>query len=182
MIQGKSVFRRIRNARNSLDNAERSFSSNQEIRGELDLMLAEAELQNLRQKRSRGMAWTRRTFAACIAALLLAAGSLGWWWASAYGEHTSPAASPSEGSYVASEQAKIKETEGLAKANGGVAVTHNKVGDKSLLPQTRSPATEEPAGATAAATVRNASASIQISSGQMRQLIRSGKQELSSTR
>ena len=40
MLQGKSVFSRIRNARNSLDNAERSFSSHQEIRGELDLMLA----------------------------------------------------------------------------------------------------------------------------------------------
>ena len=72
MLQGKSVFSRIRNARNSLDNAERSFSSHQEIRGELDLMLAEAELQNLRQKRGGRIGWTRHTFAACAAVLLLA--------------------------------------------------------------------------------------------------------------
>ena len=39
MTQSRSVCSRIRNARASLDNAERSFRSNQEVRGELDLML-----------------------------------------------------------------------------------------------------------------------------------------------
>ena len=49
MTQSRSVCNRIRNVRASLDNAERSFRSNQDVRGELDLMLAEAELENLRQ-------------------------------------------------------------------------------------------------------------------------------------
>ena len=41
---GNSLFRRIRNVKSSLDNAEQSFLDNKDIRGELDLMLAEAEL------------------------------------------------------------------------------------------------------------------------------------------
>ena len=40
---GNSVFRRIRSVKSSLDNAEQSFLDNKDIRGELDLMLAEAE-------------------------------------------------------------------------------------------------------------------------------------------
>ena len=89
MTQSRSVCSRIRNARASLDNAERSFRSNQEVRGELDLMLAEAELDNLRQKRP-GISWTRHTLAACFAVLVLASGCLGWWWASAYGVVPTP--------------------------------------------------------------------------------------------
>ena len=91
MTQSRSVCSRIRNAKASLDNAERSFRSNQEVRGELDLMLAEAELDNLRQKRP-GISWTRHTLAACFAVLVLASGCLGWWWASAYGGNTTSAA------------------------------------------------------------------------------------------
>ena len=91
MTQSRSVCSRIRNAKASLDNAERSFRSNQEVRGELDLMLAEAELDNLRQKRP-GVSWTRHTLAVCFAVLVLASGCLGWWWASAYGGNTTNAA------------------------------------------------------------------------------------------
>ena len=92
MTQSQSVCSRIRNARASLDNAERSFRSNQEVRGELDLMLAEAELENLRQKRTPAFSWTRHTLALCLAVMILAAGGLGWWWASAYGGNTTNAA------------------------------------------------------------------------------------------
>ena len=91
MTQSRSVCSRIRNAKASLENAERSFRSHQEVRGELDLMLAEAELDNLRQKRP-GISWTRHTLAACFAVLVLASGCLGWWWASAYGGNTTNAA------------------------------------------------------------------------------------------
>ena len=51
----KNVCDHIRNVRNSLKNAEDSFRSNNDMRGELDLMLAEAEMQHLREKRVRGM-------------------------------------------------------------------------------------------------------------------------------
>ena len=92
MTESHSVCNRIRNARASLDNAERSFRSNQDVRGELDLMLAEAELENLRQKRTGLFSWTRHVLALCLAVLLLAAGGLGWWWASSYGGNTTSAA------------------------------------------------------------------------------------------
>ena len=80
MTQSRSVCSRIRNARASLDNAERSFRSNQEVRGELDLMLAEAELDNLRQKR-QGISWTRHTlcrFGSGVGMLRLVVGFCVW--------------------------------------------------------------------------------------------------------
>ena len=60
-----SVFRRIRSVKSSLDNAEQSFLDNKDIRGELDLMLAEAELKNLRKKKDVPWSWNRHLFAAC---------------------------------------------------------------------------------------------------------------------
>lgn len=44
----RTLFQRIRCIKSSLDKAEQSFMDNKDIRGELDLMLAEAELKNLR--------------------------------------------------------------------------------------------------------------------------------------
>ena len=61
---GNSVFRRIRSVKSSLDNAEQSFLDNKDIRGELDLMLAEAELKNLRQKKDVPWSWNRQLLAA----------------------------------------------------------------------------------------------------------------------
>ena len=75
-----AVYHRIRNAKASLDNAEKSFQSNADVRGELDLMLAEAELQSLRRKRPAWMVWTRRSFAVLSALVIIAAGGVGWWW------------------------------------------------------------------------------------------------------
>ena len=40
---------------------------NKDIRGELDLMLAEAELKNLRRKKDRPWSWNRQLLAGCIA-------------------------------------------------------------------------------------------------------------------
>ena len=72
-----AVYHRIRNAKASLDNAEKSFQSNADVRGELDLMLAEAELQSLRRKRPAWMVWTRRSFAVLSALVIIAAGGVG---------------------------------------------------------------------------------------------------------
>ena len=78
---GHTTFKSIRSARLSLENAEQSFLENQEMRGELDLMLAEAELKNLRRKNSFPWSWNRQLLALCIAVLVAVAGLGGWYYA-----------------------------------------------------------------------------------------------------
>ncbi len=75
----RSLFQRIRCVKSSLDNAEQSFLDNKDIRGELDLMLAEAELKNLRRKKDVPWSWNRHLLAACAAVLLVLAGFGGWY-------------------------------------------------------------------------------------------------------
>lgn len=76
---GQSLYRRIRCIKSSLDKAEQSFMDNKDIRGELDLMLAEAELKNLRRKKDVPWSWNRQVLAGCTAVLLLLAGMGGWY-------------------------------------------------------------------------------------------------------
>ena len=160
MNQSRSVCSRIRNAKASLDNAERSFRSNQEVRGELDLMLAEAELDNLRQKRP-GISWTRHTLAACFAVLVLASGCLGWWWASAYGGNTTNAAG-------------LQGTPAAAEIKEPVSTDKQMPASRPDAPvQTAAPQLKQPV---------NRDGGVRLSAGQMRQLIRSGKQELENMR
>ena len=59
----RTLFQRIRCIKSSLDKAEQSFMDNKDIRGELDLMLAEAELKNLRRKKDRPWSWNRQVLA-----------------------------------------------------------------------------------------------------------------------
>lgn len=75
----RTLFQRIRCIKSSLDNAEQSFMDNKDIRGELDLMLAEAELKNLRRKKDRPWSWNRQVLAGCAALLLVLAGFGGWY-------------------------------------------------------------------------------------------------------
>lgn len=75
----RSVSQRIRTVKSSLDNAEQSFLDNKDIRGELDLMLAEAELKNLRRKKDLPWSWNRHILAICAASLLAVAGLSGWY-------------------------------------------------------------------------------------------------------
>ena len=77
----KNVCDHIRNVRNSLKNAEDSFRSNNDMRGELDLMLAEAEMQHLREKRGLAAIWTRQRLAVIAACLMVLTGVGGWFWA-----------------------------------------------------------------------------------------------------
>lgn len=180
MTQSRSVCSRIRNAKASLDNAERSFRSNQDVRGELDLMLAEAELDNLRQKRP-GISWTRHTLAVCFAALVLASGCLGWWWASAYGGNTTNAAGLQETPVSAASKEPASDTDRQRPVTGqnatpSAAVSGMKADEKKnqVAPaQTAVPKLQQPV---------NRDAGIRLSAGQMRQLIRSGKQELENIR
>lgn len=76
-----SLYQRIRNVKQSLENAEKSFLDDKGMRGELDLMLAEAELKNLRQKQTFPWNWNRNSLAFCVAVLLLVSGLGGWFFA-----------------------------------------------------------------------------------------------------
>ena len=78
---GRSVYQRIRSVKSSLDNAEQSFLDNNGMRGELDLMLAEAELKNLRHNKDVPWSWSRHMLAVGVAALLALAGLGGWYYA-----------------------------------------------------------------------------------------------------
>ena len=75
----RTLFQRIRCIRSSLESAEQSFLDNKDIRGELDLMLAEAELKNLRRKKDRPWSWNRQVLAGCMAAMVVMAGAGGWY-------------------------------------------------------------------------------------------------------
>jgi hypothetical protein len=180
MTQSRSVCSRIRNAKASLDNAERSFRSNQDVRGELDLMLAEAELDNLRQKR-QGIFWTRHTLAACFAVLVLASGCLGWWWASAYGGNTTSAAGlqdmPAAAAIRAPAAGTDKQTPVIRQDSKSSVSVSGKNGDIKEKPdapaQAAAPKLQQPV---------NRDGGVRLSAGQMRQLIRSGKQELENIR
>ena len=179
MTQSRSVCSRIRNARASLDNAERSFRSNQEVRGELDLMLAEAELDNLRQKRS-GISWTRHMLAACFAVLVLASGFLGWWWASAYGGNTTNAAGL-QGAPAAEKREPVTNTDTQMSA-----ILRNSK-PSSAAPEQKAVIKEKPdiSAQTVAPPPHQAGSrdgGVRLSANQMRQLIRSGKQELENIR
>ena len=135
---GSSLFRRIRNVKSSLDNAEQSFLDNKDIRGELDLMLAEAELKNLRKKKDVPWSWNRQLLAGCIAVLLVLAGVGGWYFARDHYKQRSsttivpaaasaaavdeappqPVTKPQEArSVVRTEQAKDSVTEAAPKQN-----------------------------------------------------------------
>lgn len=183
MTQGQSVCSRIRNARASLDNAERSFRSNQDVRGELDLMLAEAELENLRRKRGR-ISWTRHMLALCLSVLVLAAGGLGWWWASAYGGKTSNAAALQTAPAAVEKQET--ETTNLSVAAGSKSGVENPGnpqkgnGTESGLKQ--EPVRQDKDTVSGIREPKSTGASLQLSSGQIHRLVRSGKQELGSFR
>lgn len=66
---------RVRAVRSWLEKAEASFDEEADIKGELNLMLAEAEMKNLRRHHPRSKGLMRA--AACVAAFCLAAG--GWY-------------------------------------------------------------------------------------------------------
>ncbi len=79
----KAIYERIRNARSSLENAEQSFRENNGTRGELDLMLAEAEIKHLREKNGWISIWNRQRLALLFAAIVILAGYGGWLYAGA---------------------------------------------------------------------------------------------------
>ena len=159
---GNSLFERIRSAKNSLENAEQSFMDNKSMRGELDLMLAEAELKNLRRKKDVPWNWNRQLLAMCGAALLVIAGLGGWMFAKGEAE-AKPAVPVSNGSKV--EQPVISEKQKAEK-----------------VISTPAAAEQQTAGADIKNNPQTEGAQAPVSSAEMRQLVRSARVELSKTK
>jgi hypothetical protein len=83
-FQGQ-MFRHLRSARQWLVRAEESFNKDSDIRGELNLFLAQAELQHARET-NHSRRWRykypllRHTLSAVLAASILAVGLGTYWW------------------------------------------------------------------------------------------------------
>lgn len=74
----KGICDQIKTLRGNLKNAEESFRTHNGARGELDLMLAEAQMRFLREKRGSKSFWARQTFALTIALVLVLVGVGSW--------------------------------------------------------------------------------------------------------
>lgn len=82
----RDTVHRVRAVRSWLEKAEASFDEESDIKGELNLMLAEAEMKNLRKHHPVSKGWLRT--GAVITALFLALG--GWYGFHLYGQGASP--------------------------------------------------------------------------------------------
>ena len=161
---GNSLFRRIRNVKSSLDNAEQSFLDNKDIRGELDLMLAEAELKNLRKKKDVPWSWNRQLLAGCIAVLLVLAGVGGWCFArDHYKQRSSTTIVPAAASAAAVDEAPPQP---VTKPQEARSVVRTEQAKDSV---------------TEAAPKQNQS-QVSISKSDMRKLVQSARVELSKSK
>ena len=161
---GNSLFRRIRNVKSSLDNAEQSFLDNKDIRGELDLMLAEAELKNLRKKKDVPWSWNRQLLAGCIAVLLVLAGVGGGYFArDHYQQRSSTTIVPAAASATAVDEAPPQP---VTKPQEARSVVTNEQAKDSV---------------TEAAPKQNQS-QVSISKSDLRKLVQSARVELSNSK
>ncbi|MCD7975064.1 MAG: hypothetical protein LUF25_04685 [Phascolarctobacterium sp.] len=116
-MEQKQVSQRIRTVKSSLENAEQNFLDNNGMRGELDLMLAEAELKNLRRKSDVPWNWNRHMLAVCTAILLVLAGFGGWYYHGVSAQHAMQADVTQS---VVKAQARAKEASGKEVYSGEV--------------------------------------------------------------
>lgn len=80
MGQKKGICDQIKTLQSNLKNAEESFRTHNGTRGELDLMLAEAQMRFLKEKRGSQVFWSRQTFAISIALAIVLVGAGSWLW------------------------------------------------------------------------------------------------------
>lgn len=161
---GNSLFRRIRNVKSSLDNAEQSFLDNKDIRGELDLMLAEAELKNLRKKKDVPWSWNRQLLAGCIAVLLVLAGVGGWYFArDHYKQRSSTTIVPAAASAAAVDEASPQPVTKPQKARSVVT-------------------TEQAKDSVTEAAPKQNQSQVSISKSDLRKLVQSARVELSNSK
>ena len=153
----RSLYQRIRNAKQSLENAEKSFQDDKGLRGELDLMLAEAELKNLRKKQPWNWSWNRHSLALSVAVLLVISGLGGWFFA----------------------KENLQKVEAVP-----LVVETNTVKDEKVSPvitKETSQVSEAQHNKNAVITVQEESQpKVQLSEKEMRRLVRSAKSELNS--
>ncbi len=159
-----TLFRRIRCIKSSLESAEQSFLDNKDIRGELDLMLAEAELKNLRRKKDRPWSWNRHLLAGCVALLLVLAGVGGYYIARDHYKARAMAAQPKVEQHVAAPAAakELAPSEPASK-------TQTVVVEKTIKEDV--PAKAEPSAVSRA----------NISKADMHKLVQSARVELSNS-
>jgi len=157
----RSLFQRIRNARQSLENAEKSFQDDRGMRGELDLMLAEAELKNLRNKQAVPWSWNRNVFALSIAILLCISGLCGWYFAKGAVEKAEAVPMP-----------LVEKQEGKTAVVNTIPVTSNNSETNSKGVQENKKALSD--------DKEKETPQVYLSEKDMRNLVRSAKSELSS--
>lgn len=153
----RSLYQRIRNAKQSLENAEKSFLDDKGLRGELDLMLAEAELKNLRKKQPWTWSWNRHSFALSIAVLLVVSGLGGWFFAKENLRKSDDLPPAVEVNKVKNEEISSTSSNNALKAN---EIQHN---TNNIVSAPKNPQPQ-----------------IRLSEEDMRKLVRSAKTELSS--
>lgn len=166
-----SVCQRIRRVKNSLENAEQSFLDNKDMRGELDLMLAEAELSNLRRKKDTPWCWNRQMLALC-AAIAVAVSCFGGW---CYARHN------------------LKSTFAVTSGNVSNSNTAQNVESKSVVKIVEAPQ-EKVQTVTSAKTVQavtklndapadqESKRQLKLSDTDMRRLVKSARVELTSSK
>lgn len=166
-----SVCQRIRRVKNSLENAEQSFLDNKDMRGELDLMLAEAELNNLRRKKDTPWCWNRQMLALC-AAIAVAISCFGGW---CYARHN------------------LKSTFAVTSGNVSNSNTAQNVESKSVVKIVEAPQ-EKVQTVTSAKTVqvvtklndapadKESKRQLKLSDTDMRRLVKSARVELTSSK
>ncbi len=105
---------------------------NNGMRGELDLMLAEAELQNLRRQKDLPWSWNRHALAVCLAMLLVLAGLGGWCYANKGTVRVAPAAAAALDNAGSARQHALPQKPGENNAAPGGAAVINSTQSASL--------------------------------------------------
>lgn len=89
-MKGDELFRRVKAARMWLEKAEQSYGNESSLKGELNLMLALAEMQKLKERRGTERNRFKQHAAALLAAVFLVAGAGAWYWWDANPREISP--------------------------------------------------------------------------------------------
>ena len=74
------LVRRVETARRWLEQAEHSFHDETPLKGELNLLLAQAEMQKLREDRGMSRQWQHWQRALALVTAIVMVSGFSWWW------------------------------------------------------------------------------------------------------